>query len=315
MRVVLLHNPTAGDERHTGDELIHEFWRAGHDVTYRAKHEDWKEALDDSADVVVVAGGDGTIRQVAIELAERGIGHDLPMAILPVGTANNLAQALGVSGGVEILANGLADAEVKRLAVGIAEAPWGEVRFVESMGIGAFAAMLRERHLAKKKFLKRAPFPRRRREHGRDAAIESGLVHLRRTLEVIAPLHLQMEADGRDLTGNYLLVEAMNTPSIGPCVDLAPMAQSGDAWLDLVLVRPGDRDQMNAYLADQMCHERSAPPITPMPVRRLRMSWPPTVGHVDDRPWPTRAKHKLHSEQAEVTLMIDRLLPVLVVRP
>jgi diacylglycerol kinase family enzyme len=314
MRVVLLHNPTAGDERHAGDELIHEFRRAGHDVTYRAKSDEWKKALDDRADVVIVAGGDGTIRQVAIELAERGIGHDLPMAILPVGTANNLAQGLGVSGDAAALADGLADAEVRRLAVGIAEAPWGQTRFVESAGIGAFAEMLRERHPAKKKSRKRAPFPRRRREHGRAAAIQSGLAHLRRTLDVIAPLHLRMEADGRDLTGNYLLAEAMNTPSIGSCVDLAPRAGAGDDWLDLVLVRPDQRTQMNGYLEDQACHKRSAPPIATLRVRRLRMSWPPTVGHVDDRPWPMRTKKKLHSEDADVTLMIDRLLPVLVVR-
>jgi diacylglycerol kinase (ATP) len=314
MRVVLLHNPTAGDEGHTGDALVHEFRRAGHDVTYRAKYDVWKEALNASADVVVVAGGDGTIREVAIVLAERGVGEDIPMAILPLGTANNIAQALGVGGGVSALANGLADADVKRLAVGIAEAPWGEVRFVESAGVGAFAAMLRDRQRAKRKARRKLLFPRRRREHGRAAAIQSGLKQLRRMLGVISPVHLEMEADGRDLTGDYLLAEAMSTPSIGPCVDLAPSAGAGDEWLDLVLVRPGERDTMDAYLEDQACHERGAPPITPVRVRRLRMSWPAAAGHVDDKPWPARAKKKRKQDDAEVTLMIDRLLPVLVVR-
>lgn len=60
-----------------------------------------RAALADGADLVIAAGGDGTVRAVAHELA----GSDADLAVLPLGTANLFARNLGlapgdVSGGV-----------------------------------------------------------------------------------------------------------------------------------------------------------------------------------------------------------------------
>ncbi len=51
-----------------------------------------REAVDGGEDLVIVAGGDDTIEEVARELA----GTKTVMGILPTGTNNNLAQALGI---------------------------------------------------------------------------------------------------------------------------------------------------------------------------------------------------------------------------
>jgi diacylglycerol kinase (ATP) len=94
MKVTLIHNPGAGDkERPDRDWLIAMVQSAGHDVTYQSlKKDDWHITLEDPVDLVVAAGGDGTVGEVARKL----IGRRIPVAVLPTGTANNVSRTLGV---------------------------------------------------------------------------------------------------------------------------------------------------------------------------------------------------------------------------
>ena len=95
--------------------------------------------LDKRAGLVVVAGGDGTVARVA----RRMVGRGVPVAILPAGTANNIARSLGLlKQPFEELVRGWRDARRVQLDVGIAAGPWGERYFVEGLGAGLFAGLL-----------------------------------------------------------------------------------------------------------------------------------------------------------------------------
>ena len=88
MRALLVHNPKAGSGRPSGDELLAALDAAGFSTTYcSTKTGDVDQALAQPADIVIVAGGDGTVAKIARSLNDR----KTLVAILPFGTANNIA--------------------------------------------------------------------------------------------------------------------------------------------------------------------------------------------------------------------------------
>lgn len=97
-KAIILHNPGAGDEDHKKSDLIELIEEKAYKVGYFSvkKLKDGRKKLEKAA-FAVVAGGDGTVRRIAKELTKRTILHkQIPMAILPMGTANNLSKTLAI---------------------------------------------------------------------------------------------------------------------------------------------------------------------------------------------------------------------------
>ena len=91
-----------GDEQSSGEQLTELFGRRGVAAELRAFDPqtvaaDVRELLAGEPGAVFVAGGDGTVRAVA----ERMLGSDVPLGILPLGTMNVLARDLGVPNDLE----------------------------------------------------------------------------------------------------------------------------------------------------------------------------------------------------------------------
>jgi diacylglycerol kinase family enzyme len=313
MRLTLIHNPSAGSGEHSADELRAALWAAGYDVAYQSVKADGLErALDRPADVVLVAGGDGAVAKVAKCL----VGRDRPppLAILPLGTANNIAYSLGLAREARDVIAGLDPdhlAEVARrpLHVGTARAPWATARFVEAAGVGLLAALLRDAAAAARAH---------REEHpaGRTDEIAAGRRRMRRVLDRARPRHWHVEADGEDLSGEYVMAEVVNTRYVGPHIALAPEGAE-DGRLHLALVRESDRRDLDAYLAREVDVEaredEDEAPVVARPVRCVRLGWHPILGHVDDEPWPDEGGGEGHVDLAiadpPLTVLVPRRSP------
>jgi len=276
MRVTLIHNPTAGEDDHAADALRSLLAEVGHEVSYTSmKQPGWEEALADAGDLVVVAGGDGSVGKVFTEVSTKGT----PVTVLPVGSANNIARSLGIPDvDVERLVRGWADGEHRRLDVGEAIAPWGRTLFVESIGGGIFGEVLSRAERVESAGV----------EAEGDEKIELGVEMLREVIEGIPALEWRVEVDGDDLSGELLAVEAMNIGQMGPNLPLALQADPGDGLLDVVLIRDEDRSNLVAYLSERMRElDPGLPGLRRSRGERVVLGPPEELRlHVDDRFWP-----------------------------
>ena len=94
-----------------------------------------QSALEEPCDIVAVAGGDGMVGQVAKHLIDRQI----PIAVIPMGTANNVAKTLGLTNKTitQVIAGWKAGLRVN-FDAGVASGPWDSKFFIEGLGMGLF---------------------------------------------------------------------------------------------------------------------------------------------------------------------------------
>jgi diacylglycerol kinase family enzyme len=249
---------------------------AGHQVEYQSSQEKhWRAALEKPADLVAVAGGDGTVGKVGRVLSGRGI----PIAVLPQGTANNLACTLELTEiPLQQLVAGWATARHLAFDVGVARGPWGQDTFLESLGTGLFGWTT----------CRFDDVGERDGGEAKDLELRSARRFLREQLQQFSAWPLQIRLDGRDLSGEFLLFEAMNARSIGPNLLLAPEADPGDGLLDVVLVSADDREKLDEHLRDQPQEGEDRPGLTVHKGKHLQVQGNTAEFHLDDQPWPDK---------------------------
>jgi diacylglycerol kinase (ATP) len=270
MQVTLIHNPQAGDrDQPSGDILSGLIRQAGHEVNYQSsKADNWRAALEEPGDLVVAAGGDGTIGKVAKCL----IGQGLPMAILPLGTANNIAKTLGLKDvPLEQLIETWTTAHRIAFDGAIATGTWGSIYLVESLGLGLFVNTMAE----VKKNLDRPD--------NADDQLAMALKMLQQQLAWCPAQALNVVLDGQDISGKYLLLEAMNIRYVGPNLYLAPDAGLDDGLLNVVVLRDGEQAQMADYLADCLAGRIYPAPVTLYRGKHLQIQGEGFDLHLDDQ--------------------------------
>jgi diacylglycerol kinase family enzyme len=149
-RAALVYNPIKVDKRLLRANVVHWSKRSGwrHPLFFETTVDDLgdgvaRQALDEEVDVVLVAGGDGTVRAVAGAVA----GSEVPLAIVPSGTGNLFARNLGIPLDPELMVAAAFGENITKTDVGLARITreGGDVEehaFVVMAGIGLDAAMI-----------------------------------------------------------------------------------------------------------------------------------------------------------------------------
>jgi diacylglycerol kinase family enzyme len=276
MRILLIHNPKAGDRKHSKKQLIALLTKFGHQTLYQSTTKDgWKKALKRPVDLVIAAGGDGTVHKTACQIMDSGI----PLAILSLGTANNLARSLGFTGSVDEILQSLHSGKSRPFDVGVARCGSQTNYFLEAAGGGLFADY----------------FPAAKANEKKDASPKEELnahLSLLRELSLEYPArHWKMSIDGKEMSGRYILWGAMNIRSAGPALHLAPKAKTDDGGLDFVAVREHQRKLFIKHVDAHLAGRKERIPLSPRKFRELKITPPPGAMHLDGEPWPSKKKN------------------------
>lgn len=267
-RVTLLHNPSAGFEDYSTEQLLKILREKGFEPTYVPTFlDDYTDELKEPGDLVVIAGGDGTVGKIAVNLVQRGI----PIGLLPMGTANNIATTLGIKGKPEAIIAGWDLSRRQSFDVGVLNGPAGETFFLESAGFGLFPRLIRQREQDDTE------------KKSREEELTDALEHQKEILYQYQSHTCRILADGQSIAGNYLLIEVMNIALAGPNMNLAPQADVGDGWMDLVLVQETEREQFVHFLENILRNQENQHQLTTRRVKELEVEWHSPHYHVDDQ--------------------------------
>jgi YegS/Rv2252/BmrU family lipid kinase len=169
-------------------------------------------ALDDGVDKVVVCGGDGTVRAAIQALA----GTDVPMAVLPSGTANLFAGALNLATDPVEVATALRVGSLRRIDT----ARCNDLAFAIMAGTGLDAGMIDASDDSKERL-------------GTLAYVRAGIREARHR----DPFAVRVAVDGQSLyTGDATCVLVANIGSLKGGVDAFPDASPDDGLLDVAVV-------------------------------------------------------------------------------
>ena len=215
-----------------------------------------RDAVANRYDVVVAAGGDGTIGLVATEL----LGTDTALGILPLGSIMNIPRMLDVPRDLDGAAGVLRDGHVRRIDVGASD---GRI-FFEAATIGFHAAIFREMPKV---------------DEGDYGAIVRSMIAAFR----YRPSRLTIELeDGREIETRALVLVVANGRFMGAGFTVAPEALLDDGLFDVRIFRHYSKWELIRHFASIAFGRRAyAPHVATERAAQVRV--------VSARPLPVRA--------------------------
>jgi len=263
MQATLIYNPNAGSTSQLSpDKMLEALQQAGYEPIYlpTLQENDLDQALEDAKGLVVVCGGDGSIRAAAIRL----LGKNNRIAPIPMGTSNNLCRMLELNGRPLDIIAGLADPEERDIDLWQVTTPFGTDYFLEALGIGGGADAMQKYNPEAGKSVRR------------------GIQTTLQTLNGYQPKFFHINVDGQDFSGSYFLCEVMNSPMVGHHFVLAPEAKPDDGLFDLVLVHESQRASIIKLIKAVLTKSVGRlPEVSMYRGRKLEIAWRGFPIHLD----------------------------------
>ncbi|MFD1020992.1 diacylglycerol kinase [Thalassobacillus hwangdonensis] len=222
-RARIIYNPTSGREafKRALPDVLQRFEQAGYETSTHSTTcagdatEAAKISVERRFDVVVAAGGDGTINEVINGLAEQE--HRPRLGIIPVGTTNDFARALCVPRNIHKAVDVILEDYSTPLDIGRVN----EQYFMNIAGGGKLTELSYEVPSKLKTML------------GQLAYYLKGM----EMLPSLRPTKVNIEYDGKQFEGDIMLFLVSNTNSVGGFEKLAPAAEMNDGLFDLLIIK------------------------------------------------------------------------------
>jgi diacylglycerol kinase family enzyme len=274
VNVSILYNEDAG-QGISGDSLRGLIERAGHTVLDvvtgdQLKIETSSRPIDTRSDLIVAAGGDGTVAVAAGVVA----GTSTPLAILPLGTANNIARSININinaSAPELVASW---DSAPHLSFDLAYAQTASRKWlvVEGAGGGLMPAGILAAQRAQEQ---------QHEDRAATAAPAAALQIFYDVLLKLEPKHWTMVVDGIRVSNDFLLVEILNIRSIGPNLVFSADASPFDGYLDVVVAGPEHRNELLTYLQHRIEGHSASPSLPHYRAREIDIESCDEL-HIDD---------------------------------
>lgn len=267
-RILLIHNAEAGDGGHSAEDLRRTVAIPGWETVFQSAWlDDFACVLSEPWELIVAAGGDGAVTRVLRACA----GLEAPLAIIPLGTANNVARGLGHFGPADELVKRWDVNSWGSFHLGQARGGWGMSRFAETFGIGLLAQTIvtgePEEH---------------EQFRDRHEKLDTLSGRLQEMVERLAPERMEIHVDGRDFSGDYLWLEAGRVSTVGPNLAITQQPEPWSQRLYLALLTVDRRSEFLAGLRARDGGDRAAPlGLKMLSGSDMSIAWPTLRAHID----------------------------------
>ncbi|MEJ2902347.1 diacylglycerol/lipid kinase family protein [Pedobacter panaciterrae] len=234
----LIHNPTAGDGEYSKKEIVKLIESNGYKCDYTSSKKKSIGNIKPETEFIAIAGGDGTIRKMIMTLLNKKLKYKRPIALLPFGTANNIATSLHISNNNNTNVSSWNNYHLKKFDVGQVVAPEDTFFFIEAFGYGVFPKLMKQLTKMNTDHIKTP-----------EDEFELALKTLHKICSTYKPFKATIELDHKVFEDKYLLIEVMNIPSLGPNLKLSPDADPGDGYFDVLMVAESKRKVLSDYIS------------------------------------------------------------------